>query len=114
VIKNKLLNLLEKSHDPISVPDILSKISANKTTIYRELQEFLSDGLISEVDFGDGKKRYELTRDHHHHLVCKDCGKVEDIKIDEKKILENINNQSNFLIEKHSMEFFGKCLKCQL
>ena len=113
IIKKRLISLLEKSNYPISVPDILLKIPANKTTIYRELEEFQKRGLITEVEFGDGKKRYELARDHHHHLVCKNCGKVEDIEINEDKLLENISNESNFLIEKHSMEFFGKCFNCQ-
>ena len=113
MIKNQILNLLKKSTTPISVPEIISKISANKTTIYRELDQFLSDGLINEIEFGDGKKRYEITRDHHHHLVCKNCNKIEDIEIDEKILLTKIKKQSNFFIENHSMEFFGKCINCQ-
>ncbi len=115
MIKNQLVSLLEKSEYPISVPEILSKISANKTTIYRELENFISDGLINEVDFGDGKKRYESNaHGHHHHLVCINCGKIEDVELEEKEILKNINNKSHFLIEKHSMEFFGKCTNCQI
>jgi len=113
VIKNQILSLLEKSEFPLSVPDILSKVSANKTTIYRELSGFLANKLVTEVDFGDGKKRYELFRNHHHHIVCKKCGKIEDIEIDEKKLLTKIKSRSNFLIENHSMEFFGLCNLCQ-
>ncbi len=114
MIKKQLVSLLEKSEIPVSVPEILKKIKANKTTIYRELDQFLLEGKISEVDFGDGKKRYELEKSHHHHLVCKSCGKIENIEIDENKFLKNVNNKSNFLIEKHSIEFFGKCINCQL
>ncbi len=113
MIKKLILNLLEKSTNPISVPEILNKISANKTTIYRELDQFISSGLITEVHFGDGKKRYELARDHHHHLVCKNCNKIEDIEINEEKLLTKIENQSNFLIKTHTIEFFGLCNSCQ-
>ena len=114
MIKKQLTTLLEKSEYPISVPEILSKVKANKTTIYRELDEFLTKGVIGEVEFGDGKKRYELkSHGHHHHLVCKNCGKIEDVEIDEKRLLKGINN-SNFLIENHSIEFFGKCANCKI
>ena len=113
MIKNKVLNFLENSEVPVSVPEILKKIKANKTTIYRELDKFVSDGLINEVEFGDGKKRYEIEKSHHHHLVCKSCGKIENIEIDEEKLLKKIKAQSTFLIEKHSIEFFGKCSTCK-
>ncbi len=115
MIKNQILNLLENLEVPVSVPEILSKIPANKTTIYRELNQFLSKGLINEIEFGDGKKRYESkNRDHHHHLVCKNCGKVENLEINEKVLLNKLKKQTNFLIENHSIEFFGKCINCQL
>lgn len=114
MIKNQIINILETSDFPLSVPDILSKVSANKTTVYRELYGFLSDKLVSEVDFGDGKKRYEWNKkNHHHHLVCKKCGKIEDVEINEKEILGKINKRSKFKIENHSMEFFGLCNFCQ-
>ena len=113
MVKKQLISLLEKSNLPIAVGDILKKIPANKTTIYRELEQFVKQGIVSEVEFGDGKKRYELSREHHHHLVCRDCGNIEDIEIDENKLFKNINSQSNFLIENHNIEFFGKCRKCQ-
>jgi Fur family transcriptional regulator, ferric uptake regulator len=113
VIKQKILNLLENSDLPVSVPDILVKVKANKTTVYRELDQFLSDGLVKEVEFGDGKKRYEIEKSHHHHLVCKNCGKIEDIEINEKSLLTKIKTKSNFKIENHSIEFFGLCNLCQ-
>ncbi|HWA52385.1 MAG TPA: transcriptional repressor [Patescibacteria group bacterium] len=112
MIKTKLQKLLAKSKSPISVPEILEEIDANKTTIYRELTSFIKDGLITEIEFGDGKKRYEWKdHGHHHHLICKTCGKIEDVKVDEKKLIKSITNK-NFLIESHSLEFFGKCKNC--
>lgn len=113
VHKKDLLNLLERSQAPISVPEILKIIPANKTTIYRELESFLNDGKVAEVTFGDGKKRFELVKDHHHHLICEGCGKVEDIEIDENYLLHDINKKSKFKVIKHSIEFFGLCPKCK-
>ncbi len=113
MIKKDLVSLLEKMKLPVSVPEILNEVQANKTTIYRELDNFIKEGLVSEVEFGDGKKRYELAnKKHHHHVVCKNCGRVADIEIDEKELLSSLN-QTDFKIENHSLEFFGLCGSCK-
>ena len=115
MVKDELLSLLKKAKYPLSVPEMFFKISANKTTLYRELDWFVAQGLIIEVEFGDGKKRYEVaSRNHHHHLVCKTCGKIEDVEVDEKVLLANIKNKTRFQINNHSLEFFGKCVNCQI
>ncbi|SRR5258708_396102 len=113
MIKKDLVSLLEKSDLPISVPEILTQLHANKTTIYRQLDSFIKDGLVSEVEFGDGKKRYELAnKKHHHHVVCKSCGTVADIEIDERLLLNSLD-QTDFKIENHNLEFFGFCGGCK-
>lgn len=90
--------------------------TVNKTTIYRELNFLLGLKIIKELDFGDGKKRYELAdRPHHHHLICSRCKHVADIMLD-----ENFQNKENeifaktkFIITSHVLEFFGLCASCQ-
>lgn len=112
MIKKSLMLLLEKSNLPLSVQDILKTIRANKTTIYRELENFIKEGLVKEIEFGDGKKRYESTKmKHHHHVICKNCGKIKNININEKLILADLN-EKDFKIESHSIEFFGLCSSC--
>ena len=85
------------------------------TSVYRTLDLFVDNRLVREIDFGDGKKRYELSEDdnHHHHLICENCGNIEDFKMEEEKILENAKTQTDFLIKKHRLEFFGICKNCQ-
>ena len=49
-------------------------------SVYRALEGMDALGLVQRVDLGDGVARYEPAHaggDHHHHLVCDDCGKVE-------------------------------------
>lgn len=91
-------------------------LMANKTTVYRQLDILVQIGLIQEINFSDRSKRYELfPADHHHHLVCQNCKKVEDINLDndldkqEKKIWKT----SHFKVLQHSLEFFGLCNRCQ-
>ena len=91
-------------------------LMANKTTVYRQLEIMVQIGVIQEINFSDRSKRYELSsKDHHHHLVCQNCKKIEDINLDndldkqEKKIWK----KNHFRVLQHSLEFFGLCSKCQ-
>jgi Fe2+ or Zn2+ uptake regulation protein len=88
--------------------------TANKTTIYRELGVLKKLRLINEVEFGDGKKRYELDRDHHHHLICIGCKKIGEIRAssDVAHMEQQIKKQKCFMVTSHALEFFGLCQKC--
>lgn len=105
---------------PLSVQEIsevLDKknIRLDKASIYRTLELLVNMGLVYSIDLGEGKKRYELVDEtkHHHHLVCNSCGKIEDIIVEEKKLLTDINKQTQFKIDHHHLEFFGLCINCQ-
>ncbi len=118
----KAFSAIFSSHShPLSAQDIIDclkkeELVVNKTTVYRELEFFLQEGLIKELHFGDRKKRYERTSlAHHHHLICLTCQKVEDVEIagdlckEEKRIMKD----TGFIISHHSLEFFGTCSDCQ-
>lgn len=119
-IREKIIDLLSKSSSPRSAPELqesflISKIKVNKTTIYRELDFLLQKTLINEVEFGDGKKRYELNNGHHHHLICLNCNRIEDVDLetDLSKEQAKIEKETGFKIKSHSLEFFGYCKNCQ-
>ena len=83
-VRNLILTSLDNNKRPLSVTDFqqslkLKKVSANKTTIYRELDSLKKEGIILELQLKGNKRWYELSsRDHHHHIICVDCDKVED------------------------------------
>jgi Fe2+ or Zn2+ uptake regulation protein len=113
--REKIIRLLSKNQKPTDAVYLTQKIKVNKTTIYRDLENLLKENLITEIDFGDGKKRYEInSQKHHHHIVCKNCGKIEDLKSEklESEINNLINKTKNFMVLNHSLEFFGKCENC--
>lgn len=119
-IREKIIDILSKSDSPSSAPELqkaflVLKINVNKTTIYRELDFLLKKALINEVEFGDGKKRYELNNGHHHHLICLNCNKIADIGLetDLSKEEAKIEKETGFKIKSHSLEFFGYCKNCQ-
>ena len=90
-------------------------ISVNKTTVYREIVFLLKTGYLNEINLKSREISYE-PKDlmHHHHLVCETCGKVDNITNCLVKELEgDVLKKKGFKIERHSLEFYGTCSKCQ-
>lgn len=111
-----ILNICLKAKIPLSVADVASKVgrSAHLATIYRTLEKFANNNILTRIDFQEGKFRYEYVRDHHHHVVCDGCGKVAEVQ-DQKleNIMDNLNVDNGFSITRHALELFGLCLSCQ-
>jgi Fe2+ or Zn2+ uptake regulation protein len=115
-IRNKLFALFKESVKPLTANNMLAKIKANKSTIYREVEVLLKSGYLIEVDFADGIKRYELSSlAHHHHLICLKCHSIQDIILKEglSKEEATIAKTKKFRVLKHNLEFFGYCQNCR-
>ena len=115
-IREKILELLNHTRTPVSVPDVLKDVPVNKTTIYREMETLTSKGYLTEVDFGDGIKRYELSlKGHHHHLVCVKCRSITDYVLprDFTREEKRIARTKKFTVLRHTLEFFGLCRRCR-
>lgn len=82
-------------------------------TVYRNLSVLEEQGLIRTMALG-GTDRFEGNITPHYHLVCDNCGIVADI---EMPIYAEINRKagrmSSFKINRHRIDFFGLCEKCQ-
>jgi Fur family ferric uptake transcriptional regulator len=104
---------------PVDVEQIVQhlrsqKLETNKVTVYRILDFLFKNRIINRVEFGEGKYRYELKKNHHHHLICTNCGKIEEVEGDFlKKMEDDIFKSKKFKVESHSLEFFGLCEDCQ-
>lgn len=87
-------------------------------TVYRTVQLFHKLGILDQITFDDNITRYEVrasNRGHrHHHLICVNCGKVTEVKIDGLDELEKeIEEQENFKIIDHNLKFIGYCEDCR-
>ncbi|AJC14979.1 MULTISPECIES: ferric iron uptake transcriptional regulator [Pandoraea] len=82
-------------------------------TVYRVLTQFEQAGLLSRSNFESGKAVFELNEGHHHdHLVCMDCGRVEeffDAEIERRQKL--IAKERGFALQEHSLAMYGSCTK---
>ena len=114
-IRLKIILTLSRSDHPQTANDLLTKVKANKTTIYREIEKLVSLDFLSEVILGDAQRRYEIsTKTHHHFLICSNCKSIIPIKMKHNfsKTEKIISNQYHFQIQKHDLEFIGLCHKC--
>lgn len=84
-------------------------------TIYRTLEILSELGLICEVHAGGSCRSYLIRRpsEHHHHLICSDCGKVTDFTdCDLSELEQRLSNETGFTIDGHLLEFVGQCPNC--
>ena len=85
-------------------------------TIYRTLEILDKLGLICEVHAGGTCRSYLVRRpsEHHHHLICSDCGAVVDFtNCDLGELEQRLSQETGFEIESHLLEFLGRCQNCQ-
>ncbi len=121
--RSAMVRIFSGALSPLGAPEMAGLMaelgsSVNKTTIYRELEFLMGQGLITEVLVGDGIRRYELMPEgqhHHHHLVCNECSAVECVEVERcvEEHVRTIEKQNDFKVTDHSLKFFGLCAKCR-
>lgn len=84
-------------------------------TIYRTLDILAKLGLICELHAGGSCRSYTTgASEHHHHLICSNCGKVIDFSgYDLSQLEQRLSLETGFDIEDHLLEFVGLCQACQ-
>jgi len=80
-------------------------------TVYRVLTQFEGAGLVSRHHFEDGMAVFEINHGaHHDHIVCMDCGAVEEFVDPDIETRQNaIAKRLGFRIEEHSLVLYGRC-----
>jgi Fur family transcriptional regulator, ferric uptake regulator len=85
-------------------------------SVYRMVDRLAEQGLVQRIDIGDGIVRYEPARaaEHHHHLVCDTCGRVEpfaDASLEQA--IEAVEESSGFSVVAHEVLLRGLCGDCR-
>jgi Fur family ferric uptake transcriptional regulator len=86
-------------------------------SVYRVLDLLSDKGLVQRIDVGGGSARYEpvhASGEHHHHLVCDDCGKVEAFADDELElVLGRVESRTGYSVAAHDVVLRGACADCR-
>jgi len=92
---------------------LLEGADVGLATVYRVLTQFEQAGLLSRNHFETGKSVFELNQGQHHdHLVCMDCGRVEefvDAEIEQRQ--HAIAVERGFVLQEHSLALYASCGK---
>lgn len=118
-----VLVLLEHEADHLSAEDVFLLVKDKSpdiglATVYRTLELLTELKIVDKINFGDGVARFDLRKegaDHfHHHLICIECGKVEEVQEDLLGDVEKIvENRWQFTIKDHWLTFHGICKDCK-
>ena len=87
----------------------------NFSTIYRNLEIFVNLNLIHKTSIHDEAYSYGLICQdaHHHHIICKGCGRTEVIDFCPLEEIQKKTPHKNFALTDHKFELYGYCMNCQ-
>jgi Fur family ferric uptake transcriptional regulator len=91
--------------------------SVGLSTVYRHLQALADGGLVDAIQHADGETAYRYCGDtasgHHHHLVCRVCGRAEEIEGPAIETwAQSVGREHGYVELDHTVELFGICASC--
>jgi len=101
-----------------SIEELLQEVrsslgSADYSSVFRAVSLFERQGMLDRLDLGDGKARFEVREDHHEHIRCERCGRVEEVPV---CVLDDaaskVQNLTGFQVRSHRVVFGGLCREC--
>tara|TARA_Y100001968_G_scaffold235038_1_gene218176 strand:- start:259 stop:705 length:447 start_codon:yes stop_codon:yes gene_type:complete len=116
--QEQLLNELKKCTDELSGQELHRKLHQSKkamglTTVYRNLQTLVKQGLIRSRHLPNGEVLYAPVERDVHHLTCVSCGEtslLQGCPVETIDISKKVSN--NFELLFHTLEYFGLCRNC--
>jgi Fur family ferric uptake transcriptional regulator len=119
-VNHIILKTLERDRSHLTAQQIYEQIreslpAVNPSTVYRALERLAHAGQVSVSDMGVNAVVYEsVASEHHHHLVCQDCGKVITIGDETiQKLFRDIAEQYGYQMITNHLILFGRCSQCQ-
>ena len=119
--RTSILEILTNTSEPITAENIYDRlkekdISISLSSIYKILDVLTVNNIISKSIIGnDSKTSFEMnTSDHKHHLICKKCSKVVQLKnCPLCKFKKDLHDELDFDITEHNLEIYGYCKNCK-
>lgn len=121
--RRSVVAALARAEGPRSAAELAETIGAAVplSSLYRSLGVLEEAGVVAPHHLGRGVTRYELAEwlaGHHHHLICVDCGLVEDVEVPGGReavvldLVEDLASPSGFVVIDHVLEIEGRCARC--
>lgn len=121
--RRTVVSILATSDGPLSASELHERTDGSLplSSIYRSLTVLEEAGVLAPHHGAKGLTRYELAewlKGHHHHLVCIECGSVEDVEVSEgheskvDQVVNDISSAASFIPFNHALEIEGRCARC--
>jgi len=113
-----VLTVLQRSRNPVSAQEIMGSLpyDIDQATVYRTVKSLKQKGIIRQIDLRQNHAHYEFAdMAEHHHLVCVECGRIEDVQHCKVEDWEGtvLKHSKQFAeIRQHALEFYGICKTC--
>lgn len=113
--RRAVLRAIESAESPFSVEELLESLpGVGRATVFRTVKLLHELDLLCRVPLEDGGVRYQLSEgEHHHHLVCRTCGRFTeftDLELDAR--IQEQARAHGFTLESHAVELYGVCRQC--
>ena len=121
VARRAVVELLGRQDCCLTAQDIFDRLRADGqqvgiASIYRVLDLLTDKGLLQRIDVGAGTARFEPVHqsgEHHHHLVCDTCGRVEAFADEElERAIHRVEGRTGYSVAGHDVVLRGACGDC--
>jgi Fe2+ or Zn2+ uptake regulation protein len=121
--RRALVDALRGAGNPVAIPDLAdARRGFPQSSVYRNLAVLEQAGAVHRVVTGEEFARYELAEElteHHHHLVCRSCGAVQDVEVaptferQVERTVTDVADRTGFSAVGHRLDLIGTCRNCR-
>lgn len=121
--RQDLVDLLLDIDRPLTIPELLDRgVRQSQSSLYRNLAVLEQCDVVRRLSSVDDSARYELTEDlteHHHHVVCTRCGRLDDVVLPPEvetqlhAAVAHVEKELDYAVADHHVELVGTCPDCR-
>lgn len=118
--RRAILTFLISSPVHPSVEEIYQQVKKDNpkislATVYNNVRAFVKAGIVQELNLDEKSKHYDLVYHHPHgHLICQQCGKIEDLEVGGlDQVYQQASQLNHFKVQSMELTFQGLCNHCQ-
>lgn len=106
-------NLTHPTAEAVHAAVVADMPSVSLRTVYATLHELTEMGELVQLDLGTGSSRFDPKVAEHHHLVCRDCGRVQDIELPAPHFDLDDDAIDGFDVDTTQIVLRGRCTSCR-
>jgi len=121
--RRALVSALRAADRPVTLPELLEmSVDLPQSSAYRNLSLLEEAGVVRRLVHGADHAHYELAEtltEHHHHLICNECGLVQDVTLEPRlehtldTAFAELAAEVDFVATGHIIDIYGVCADCR-